>query len=828
MKQDSKVRFAAHYRKSDGVPQSVMEHLEEVSALARSFAEKIGLPSFGELIGLLHDIGKYTNVFQTYLLSAVGKLNPDEDEYVNAKGMKGKIDHSSAGAQYVWELLQNKDHLRRIAGQIMSLCIASHHSGLMDCLSPDGMDVFSKRMAKSKDKTHLEEARIKIDASIQSHLNKLLASTSIEKELCQRLESLWCGEQSREIREFMLGLLVRFIFSALIDADRLNSADFEDVTAASERYNGCYLEWGVLIGKLEAHLAGFKVGNQVDKIRSEISSSCLNFAFREKGIFQLTVPTGGGKTLASLRFALHHAKHRNMDRIIYVVPYTTIIDQNARVVRSIFENIEHQSVTSGKQIVLEHHSNLTPERDTWQSKLLSENWDAPIVYTTAVQFLETLFAAGTRGARRMHHLANAVIIFDEIQAIPIRTVHLFNNAINFLVGQCKSTVVFCTATQPLLDEVDTRKGAVQLSVSHQIMPDIGKLFKDLRRVEVDDKRKAGGWSEDDVAEEAQQELEHLGSVLIIVNTKAQAREIYRRCKQITEQVFHLSTSMCPAHRMDILGKVKECLNPDNPKPVICVSTQLIEAGVDVDFGSVIRYLAGLDSIAQAAGRCNRNGLRPTGRVLVVNPTNENLDKLPDIRTAKEKAERILDEFRNDPTPFDHDLLSPASMSRYYRYYFFDRAYEMTYPVTPREVERNDSLFSLLSTNPLSVAAYSRNNNNQAPSISLRQSFKTAAEAFKVIDAPTEGVIVPYGEEGKRIIAELLSTAGQFEKKHDLLKEAQCYSVNMFPYEIAKLKEMRRLHEALEGSGVMYLDSQHYSNEFGASVEQVGLMETLIA
>lgn len=827
MTRNSKIRFAAHYRESDGTAQSLQEHLEGCSTLAKAFAGKIGLSSFGELIGLLHDFGKYTDVFQAYLLSAVGNLNPDDDEYVDAKGMKGKIDHSSAGAQYVWEFLPKKDHLRRIAGQIMSLCIASHHSGLMDCLSPDGIDIFSRRMAKPKDKTHLEEAGIKVDASIQCHANELLASTTIENELRRRLESLWRDKPSPEICAFMLGLLVRFVFSALIDADRLNSADFENVAAACARYNGCYPEWSVLVVKLEAHLAGFKAGNQVDKIRSEISLSCLNFASREKGIFQLTVPTGGGKTLASLRFALHHAKHHKMDRIIYVVPYTTIIDQNAKVVRSILENKEHQPVTSGKLIVLEHHSNLTPERDTWQSKLLSENWDAPIVYTTVVQFLETLFAASTRGARRMHHLANTVIIFDEIQSIPIRTVHLFNNAINFLVKQCESSVVFCTATQPLLNEVDVRKGAVELSVNHQIMPDISKLFKDLRRVEVDDKRKTGGWSEDDVANEAQQELENTGSVLIIVNTKAQAREIYKRCKQITGEIFHLSTSMCPAHRMDVLDKVKECLNPDNSKPVICVSTQLIEAGVDVDFGSVIRYLAGLDSITQAAGRCNRNGLRQTGRVVVVNPANENLDKLPDIRTAKEKAERVLDEYRNSPLSFDNDRISPTAMTRYYRYHFFDRKHEMDYPVSSKEVGRDDTLLSLLSTNVLSVNAYTRTN-NMAPPIDIRQSFKTAAEAFKVIEAPTEGVIVPYGDEGKRIITGLFSTAGRFEKKYELLKAAQRYSVNMFPYEIAKLRQTGSLREVLEGSGILCLDPQHYSNEFGASVERVAFMETLIS
>ena len=831
MKHDSAVQYVAHYRKSDGEPQSVKEHIEGSSVLAKTFSEKIGLASMGELIGLLHDFGKYPNDFQSYLLSAVGKLNPDDDEYVDAKGMKGKIDHSSAGAQYLWKSVQNKDQLQRLAGQIMSLCIASHHSGLIDCLSPDGTDNFSKRMAKSKEKTHLDEAELKVERSIRNRIDDLLASPTIGHELSLRLKSTLSTEQSREIREFMLGLLVRFLFSVLIDADRLNTADFENISAARERYNGDYPEWELLIEKFELHLAAFKRRNEVDKIRTKISSACQNFAFREKGLFQLTVPTGGGKTLASLRFALHHAKHHNMDRIIYVVPYTSIIDQNAAVVRSILENTDHQPIINDRQVVLEHHSNLTPEKETWQSKILSENWDAPIVYTTAVQFLETLFAAGTRGARRMHQLANAIIVFDEVQTIPIRTVHLFNNAINFFVGQCGATVVFCTATQPLLDEVDSGKGAARLSANSQMMPDVEKLFKDLRRVEVMDERKVGGWTEDDVAGRAMREMKAAGSVLIIVNTKSQAREIYKRCREQTENVYHLSTSMCPAHRMYVLNKIRECLDPGNfglygpPKPVICVSTQLIEAGVDVDFGSVIRYLAGLDSIAQAAGRCNRNGLRSTGSVLIVNPLNENLDRLTDIRTAKEKAERVLDEFRKDPAAFDNDRISPAAMAQYYRYHFFDRAHEMAYPVTPKDVERNDSLFSLLSTNDQSANAYKRIHND-APPLSLRQSFMTAAEAFEVINTPTEGVIVPYDKEGARIIGELYS-ASQFDNKKDLLKQAQRYSVNMFPHETKKLRQMGRIDEVLEGSGILCLDSRHYSNEFGASVEQVGQMDTLI-
>ncbi len=648
MGKEAPSEFVARYRQSDGSPQSLRDHLQGVSFLASKFARKIGFSTFGELMGLLHDFGKYSNAFQGYIKSSEGKIEPDDEEYVEAERMRGKIDHSTAGAQHVYKHRGNSPYCH-IATEIMALCIASHHSGLIDCLSPDGEDVFNKRMMKPEARAHAEEVKAKVDLSVRRRIDSLLVSSSIERELRERFERLFEGEKSLGIRQFAPGFLARFLFSVLIDADRLDSA---------ERKPNPKPEWPLLIEKLEAHLAGFNARNEIDKIRTEISSSCFKFAAREKGLYQLTVPTGGGKTLASLRFALNHAQHHGMDRVIYVVPYTSIIDQNARVARSVFASIEE----SGKQVVLEHHSNLTPEQDTWQSKLLSENWDAPIVYTTAVQFLETLFAAGTRGVRRLHQLANAVIVFDEIQTLPVHTVHLFNNAINFLVGQCGSTAVFCTATQPLLDKVEETKGAARFSADSQIVTDADGLFKKLRRTSIEDKCKPGGWSAAEVAETTLQLLKETGSVLIVVNKKVQAQELFQLMHGRSAHVRHLSTAMCPTHRMKVLDEVKECLNPDAPMPVICISTQLIEAGVDVDFGSAIRYLAGLDSIAQAAGRCNRNGLRPMGKVLIVNPANENLDYLPEIRVGKEITERVLCEYRTDPTVFDGDLQSPATMT----------------------------------------------------------------------------------------------------------------------------------------------------------------------
>lgn len=809
MKQEIYSDFIARYRGSDGTPQSLVEHLEGASSLASLFAGKIGLPAFGELMGLLHDVGKYSYSFQNYIRAANGKSEPDDD-YSEAHQTKGKVDHSSAGAQYI-STKSGKSPFQQLAAEIMALCIASHHSGLIDCISPDGTDIFHKRMTKPKEQTHFNDVEKNLEEQIRKQIETSLASSVLENELRLRLEQVKAGIQSVEIGQFRLGFLTRFLFSALIDADRLNSA---------ERKPSSKPDWRLLIDLLEANLARFKVRNRIDEIRADISRSCLQFGAGEKGLFQLTVPTGGGKTLASLRFALHHAAKHQMDRVIHVVPYTSIIDQNASVARSVFACLEE----SGRQVVLEHHSNLTPEQETIESKLLAENWDAPIIYTTSVQLLETLFAAGTRGVRRLHQLANAVIIFDEIQTLPIRTVHLFNNAINFLVGQCGATVVFCTATQPLLHEVDATKGAARLSPNSQMMSDVGSLFGELHRATIEDKCKDEGWTYDEVAATALQQLDEAGSVLVIVNKKAQAREVYQQLQGKTPHVYHLSTSMCPAHRAVVLCKIKSCLDPKSSIPVICISTQLIEAGVDVDFGLVIRYLTGLDSIAQAAGRCNRNGFRPTGKVLIVNPANEGLDKLPEIRTAQEITKRILREFHDDPTAFDNDLQSPKAMERYYLYSFFQRAHEMAFPVFHREFGRDDDLLTLLSTNAVSVESY-KSANNQAPSLHLRQSFMSAAKAFKSIDSPTEGVIVPYGE-GERIIAEL-SGAG-FEEKSRLLKEAQRYSVNLFHYEIAKLKENQRLYEVWNGSGIYCLDERHYSEQFGASTEEVAEMKALIA
>lgn len=625
------------------------------------------------------------------------------------------------------------------------------------------------------------------------------------------------------ITQFKTGLLVRFLFSCLIDADRINTADFESPEAAAKRLNGKYSEWNLLIDRLEAHLQGFTHQYPIDGFRRRISDQCSQSAARDKGLFTLTVPTGGGKTLASLRFALRHALRHEMDRVIYVIPFTSIIDQNADVVRKILEP-SADGVEQGS-VVLEHHSNLTPEEQTWKSKILSENWDAPVVYTTNVQLLETLFGAGTRGARRMHQLANTVLVFDEIQTLPINCIHLFCNAINYLVERCGSTVVLCTATQPLLNRVEPSKGALHMTADCEIMPGVTKLFEDLKRVQVINGRKPGGWANEEIARLALEEADRSDSCLVIVNTKKSAQALFQLCRSATQiPIYHLSTNMCAAHRRKKLSEIRECLA--NSERVLCISTQLIEAGVDIDFGSVIRFVAGLDSIAQAAGRCNRNGRPTLGRVHIVNPSDESVDMLKDISRGKDITARLLDEYEKQPAGFGNDLLGPDAMGWYFNYYFFERRGDMDYPVPAGTIGHDDTLLNLLSVNPNATEEF-RRSHDASPNMYLRQSFMAAAKAFKSIDAPTRGVIVPYGEEGKAIINELCA-AFVIEKQFGLLRKAQQYTVNVFPHELQRLREAYAVREVQDGTDILYLDARFYSEEFGLSLTPSGNMEVLYA
>lgn len=798
---------ALAHLESDGRRQLLRDHLYSVSAYARKRADKVGIGPAGAIVGLLHDLGKYSNSFQHYLYRMAIDQDTEEPD-----PERGKIDHSTAGAQTIWRTLKATGPQEGIIGEILAICVASHHSGLIDCISPNGSDNLTRRMGKADADTHFDEAWAKAERQIAEDRARLLNDPAAVSGIRDMIAAICRTDRGETIRRFKVGLLVRFLFSCLIDADRTDTADFSNPIAARLRQHGRYSEWPALSALLERKLEGFPADSGIAALRKEVSAACLAASVRPKGTYLLTVPTGGGKTLASLRFALNHAAKFQMDRIVYVSPYTSIIDQNARVVRGILEPAGSEFAS----IVLEHHSNLTPLKQTWKSKILSENWEAPVVFTTAVQILEALFGSGTRAVRRMHQLSNSILIFDEIQTLPIRCVHMGNNALNFLVERCGSTVVLCTATQPLLHRVDAGKGSIRLSENAEMMPDVLNLFERARRHETYDRRKPGGWGYAEAAQLAAAETERTGSCLVVTNTKREALSIFKECRTMANgvPVIHLSTSMCPAHRMQILYRLRKRLAAG--EPAICVSTQLIEAGVDISFGSAIRALAGMDSIAQAAGRCNRNGESAMGRIHVINLEGELPKQLAEIRKAQEAAQRVLDENRGSGDNPTIDISNPALTERYFQYYFFDRRDEMSYPVGPEKAERDDNLLNMLSENKMAAGPTPR-------PIFLRQAFKTAAEAFLPIDANTRGVIVPYMRKGRAIINDLCA-AHEPGKQFRVLKQAQRFTVNVFPYVLAKLQQDSAIHEVQSGSGILYLDSRWYSDDFGINYEGTEEME----
>lgn len=820
------MNFIAHPAKDGYSHQSVKSHLLEVGTLAAGYASKIGQEDVGFLLGLLHDFGKFSQAFQSYMQliisQSVAGFDPDVDD-VNVKSLKGKIDHSSAGAQWVFQHLfpvalrcfpengSSDQKLAIAAVQILALCIASHHCGLIDCLPSDNGSGFLNRIRKADEFTHLKECMSVADDEVlvkaESYVSEGFIRGVVDK-LSQH--SAKVADQSDIVRAFNLGFYTKFLFSCLIDADRVNSADFENPDFSHHRH--LKPDWQVACQRVDAFVAQLECRNSVDSIRQKISNNCFKRAYEAQGIYSLTVPTGGGKTYSSLRYAVHHAKAHKLDRVFYIIPYTSIIEQNAQAIRAVL----HRD-SDCQPWVLEHHSNLEPEQQTWQSKLVSENWDAPIVLTTMVQFLETLLSGGTRGVRRLHQLANSVIVFDEIQTLPVNCIHLFNNSLNYLVAHCRTTAVLCTATQPLLHKVkNEEKGRLHLDDGNELMPDVAGLFDELKRVEILDKTKPLGWSLEEITSLAIDEIKAKQSCLIIVNTKNWAQALFKALQQsgvvAADALIHLSTAQCPAHRKTLLAIVRQRLN--DKLPVLCISTQLIEAGVDVDFASVIRFLAGLDSLAQAAGRCNRNGKHPTSVVHVINPVQETIDLLPDIKKGQEATKRIFNEFKGK------DLLQPEVMQQYFQYYFFERSCQMDYPLKATSAAGENTLLNLLSVN--------KNNPNGNVPLTLHHAFMTAGRAFKAIDAPTQSLIVPYGD-GRTFLAELCAANKKFDAAdyYKCLRKLQKYSVNLFPNVWRKLQQQNAIYEISEGEGIFYIDERYYSEDFGVCSEPCAEQQPLI-
>jgi CRISPR-associated endonuclease/helicase Cas3 len=732
------MEYLAHVRKLDNgqwaEPQLLEDHLRETADLAAEFASEFDSREWGYALGMSHDSGKATHEWLDYLRGKSGYEEASSEA-------PGRVDHSGPGAKLAEEVFG------KVIGRLLSYCIAGHHTGLPDWLGSQASLAFRLQNSSTK--------------NISDELKAALP------EICPKNPPWRFYNKGLDI-----SLWMRMLFSCLIDADRLNTEEYMNSQQSIEREG--YSTIAELHKRFNNYMTtktqrpqGF-YDKQVYESRQQVLEDCRKAAKMESGLFSLTVPTGGGKTLSSMAFALKHAELYGKRRIIYVIPYTSIIEQNAQVFRDVF----------GDDEIVEHHSSLDEDETTVRSRLAAENWDAPIIVTTSVQFFESLFAAKTNRCRKLHNMVNSVVILDEAQLVPTDYLEPILETIHLLVEHYQVTFVVCTATQPVFEKrkkYSSFPGLPEGSI-REIIHDVSGLYKNLERVEVEcpkDMSVSLEWK--DLAEK----LSGYNQVLCIVSDRKSCRELYALMPKGT---YHLSALMCAQHRSDVIAEIKDKLGKG--ESICVISTQLVEAGVDIDFPVVYRALAGLDSIAQAAGRCNREGkLNVTGelgKVVVFKAPRKAPAGI--LRKASETAELMI---------------SQCPKNLIDRSVFPDYFSELYWKVNSLD---SKGVMKLLKPD--------------FPDFGIQ--FRTAAEAFKIInDANQRSILVPYGEGEKWI--DLLKNSEIPIKK--LLRKLQRYTINIYSDQFRNLQNRGSLKEIIPGIFALN-NTVEYNNEIGLLIDEM--------
>lgn len=699
------MKYIAHLE--GGREQTVKEHLQGTAKLSAEFAKKFGKEEWGYCCGYLHDIGKYSVEFQH-------KIRENGNE---------RIDHSTAGAKVCMET----------GGiyPVMSYCIAGHHAGLPNYgSSQDGGS----------------------EATIMGKMKKSLKDYSVYKDEIEIPKVTTVPIEYRETKnpDFALSVFIRMLYSCLVDADFLDTEAFMK-NGQIKRDAGESIE--ILLQKLEKYVAKWLLNKEIDTVngrRTEILRNCLEAGKREKGLFHLTVPTGGGKTVASLAFALRHAVHNNMDRVIYVIPYTSIIEQNAQIFRSIL----------GDENVLENHCNVDyRDSEEWNPmKLAAENWDKPVVVTTNVQFFESLFGNKSSKCRKLHNIVNSVVIFDEVQMLPTDYLKPCVAMIEELVNSFEASVVLCTATQPALQPF------FQSGIpAYELCPRLEEQFRFFKRTTFQNLDKI---SEEALIEKLSEEYQ----ALCIVNTKKKAQVLYQALKG--QGVFHLSTSMYPKHRKRVLEEVRRCLNAG--ERCLVLSTSLVEAGVDLDFHSVYRQLAGIDSVIQAAGRCNREGKRSLEDSNVYVFQFEEQERILGQRKQIDAAKTLVSDGK--------DISALETIEEYF---------EFLYHLKSSELDKKNIMGQFKG---------------------IKCNFLKVAEDFKMIENDTKTVFIPVEEEAQDLLQQLKYQG--FTKTS--MRKAGQYSVTLYDDVIEKMKDAGMIELVAENINDFYelKDKERYTEEFG--------------
>ncbi len=741
--QNNESEFYAHSL-PDRLPdqwEPVLDHLSAVAKLAASFAAAWDAAAWGDTVGRWHDLGKYSAAFQAYLHKENG-FEAHLEQY------KGRVDHSTAGALHAEERLKPW-------GRILAYVIAGHHGGLPDATGDRSS--LAGRLGK----------RVESVASAPPHL---LAPPSHFPDPPLTID---LADQSRAA--FQLALFTRMVFSCLVDADFLATEAFMSPVNSAQRLLGRgplrenpLRAMQVALDAELSRLAGQANDNKVSLSRQEVLAACRAAAEHQPGLFSLTVPTGGGKTLASLAFALKHALRYDLGRVIYAIPFTSIIEQTADVFRYVFEEL-------GEGLVVEHHSNIDPDakHETARSRLTAENWDAPLVVTTNVQFFESFYANRTSRCRKLHNVANSVIILDEAQTLPVGLLRPCLAVLSELVVDYGCSIVLCTATQPALGRRDAFP--IGLEGVREIIPEPDKLYRRMKRVDV---KSLGPVSDNAIVER----IAHENSFLAIVNTRPHAARLFHMLQEKLSDdngLFHLSTFMCGKHRAERIKDIRQRLKDDLPCRV--VSTQLIEAGVDIDFPVVYRALSGIDSIAQAAGRCNREGYLDAATVWVFEPTDVRLRGY--LESVASTAREVIPDF--------DDLLDPDAVTRYFELHYWKQEGENRW---------DDKQVMQCFPTPVEKFAFD---------------FRTAAKRFGMIDDVSKPIFVPYDADGAKLIERLRNG----EPSRRALQGLQRYTVGV--YEPVYNAMLGSDVEELAGGFAVLINGDVYDDQLGLRIDRLG-------
>ena len=714
--------------------QTVREHCLSVANYAAGNGKTLGLEKTMFLIGALHDLGKFSDEFQR-------RISGEELDHV---------DHSSMGGKVIYDKFHISDNsVRNLASEIMCLAISEHH-GQVDII--DNGECTIKKRHNNLPEVDVDEAiavlNVDIDALFNDAVKEIneyylmiidLANNVVPVKKARKDMVLWS-----EAYFFYAGLLKRLCLSMLTDADWRDTYEFYNrkETRFEDSLRKPAFEKGL------ENLMDYRKTlpyNVLSESRNELAEMCRDHVKYGNGIYKCTMPTGAGKTLDSTEYALRLAIETNKRHIYYNAPFLSITEQNADNIRKF---------TKFTDELLEYHSNIVRDtEDEFGNRIPNDVFDTPYIATTMVRLLTIMFSNSKADIRRFWQLASSVIVIDEAQSIPQECLNLFNQACNFLTYCCNTTVLLCTATQPLLEKT---KRPILLSDHYEMVNDVKKYNDIFKRTEIVDATRNGGYNADELCDFVFTNT--VSNCLIILNTKGAVRTLYKRIKERGKlyKVFELTTYMCAQHRSDVINEMKTLLKEG--KRVICVSTQLIEAGVDISFETVIRSVAGIDSIIQASGRNNREKEYSYSKTFIVNPNLEMTKYLRQIQTAQTTFEEmILNKYS--------ELLSEEAINAYY---------EALYRQTMENMDF-ENMFSRLSLNA------TKRHTTDAKYFTLKQDFKSVGDEFKVIDDTYNvSIIVPYESDttsGKEIIEQIKASDDVDEIRH-ILRKAQRFTVSL--------------------------------------------------